>query len=315
MTRVDLIVSTHNNLPLLAACLDSLRASRFQDFRLIVFDDNSDPPATPLVRDKWPSASIVTAKRNVGLIRGLNRAIDLGTSEFVVLLNDDTEVEPDWLGNLVASANRNPAAGSVASKLRLHSDHQKLHSAGDGFSTWGMPYNRGVWLDDLGQYDTEEEVFSACGGAALYRRSALEAVRLVNGDILDSSLFMYCEDVDIGWRLQLAGYRCVFRPDAVVYHHLSATGGGTLASYYVARNSLLLLRRTVPSRFVRENPRRIVAHQAGRLFTAARHVREPAARATLRGILRGLLLAAVSAEERQECDAAEYARIMRLIAR
>lgn len=315
MTRVDLIVSTFNNLDLLAACLDSLHTSNFQDFRLIVFDDNSDPPAAPLVRDTWPSASIVTSRRNVGLIRGLNKAIDLGTSEYVVLLNDDTEVEPDWLGNLVACADRHPEAGSIATKLRLHSNRRKLHSAGDGYSAWGMPYNRGVWLDDLGQYDAEEEVFSACGGAALYRRSALEAVRVDNDDILDSRLFMYCEDVDVGWRLQCAGYHCIFCPNAVVYHHLSATGGGPLASYYVARNILLVMRHSLPRRFVRENRRRIVAHQVGRLFGAARHIREPAARATIRGMLAGFVDALRSREYAQNHNDVEYERITRLIAR
>lgn len=313
MTRVDLIVSTYNNRELLAACLTSLIVSTFQDFRLIVFDDNSAPPAAPLVRIMFPSASVVTSKKNVGLIRGLNRAIDLGSSEYVVLLNDDTDVATEWLGNLVACADRHPDAGSIATKLRLHSDRRKIHSAGDGFSIRGMPHNRGVWLDDLGQYDAEEEVFSACGGAALYRRSALETVRLANGDILDSRLFMYCEDVDIGWRIQRAGYRSVFCPGAVVYHHLSATGGGQLASYFVARNVLLLHRWSVPARFVRENRWHIGAYQAGRFFRAALHVREPAARASLRGMLSGILRAAISRERAPDIDDLEYKRIMQLI--
>ena len=144
---------------------------------------------------------------------------------------------------------------------------------------FGMPGNRGVWLDDFGQYDREAAVFSACGGAALYRRSALEAMRAHDGFIFDERLFMYCEDVDVGWRLQTLGWHCIFAPHAVVYHALSATGGGTLASYYVSRNIWMVMALSVPDQFLRPYRSRILAYHLGRLKRTLQHMREPAARA------------------------------------
>jgi len=103
--------------------------------------------------------------------------------------------------------------------------------------------------------------------------------------VLDPDFFMYCEDVDLSWRLRLLGYRIIFAPDAVVYHRLSATGGGPLASYYVARNTLAVLVKDVPGPILRRNLARIAAQQARLLLGTLPHLREPAARARLRGLL------------------------------
>ena len=289
MTTVDLIIPTLNGSDLLGRCLDTLLRSSFTDFRLIVFDDGSTESIADTVFPRFPDAHIIRSETNVGLARGFNRAIAEGTSQYVVLLNNDTEVEPDWLAELVACADRHPAAGSIAGKLRLLSDRRKLHSAGDGWSVRGMPLNRGVWLDDYGQYDREEEVFAACGGAALYRRAALDDLRVRDGFVFDERLFMYCEDVDIAWRLQTAGWRCVFAPRAVVYHALSATGGGTLASYYVSRNVWFVIAGSLPDDFIRPYRARIAAFHLGRALRTMRHFQEPAARASLRGTIAGLV--------------------------
>jgi GT2 family glycosyltransferase len=291
MTTVDLIIPTLNAREILGRCLDTLTASTFRDFNLIVFDDGSTEPISPVVRVRFPNATILRSDSNIGLARAFNRAIAAGSAPYVVLLNNDTEVEPTWLEELVHCAERHPEAGSVASKLRLLSDRQQLHSAGDGWSVRGMPFNRGVWLDDYGQYDHEAPIFSACGGAALYRRSALDDLLQRDGYVFDERLFMYCEDVDLGWRLQTAGWPAMFAPSAVVYHALSATGGGTLASYYVNRNLWLVMAGSVPSLFIKPYRSRIAAYHLGRAWRTLRHLREPAARASLRGTLAGLLRA------------------------
>src|SRR5688572_25982085 len=118
MSRVDVIVPTHNGSDLLRNCLHALGKSTFRDFRLVVFDDGSSEDIGSVVAACFPDAQVLRSADNVGLARGFNLAIASGSAEFVVLLNNDTEVEPDWLGELVACANRHPAAGSVASKLK-----------------------------------------------------------------------------------------------------------------------------------------------------------------------------------------------------
>ncbi len=289
MTTVDLIIPTLNASDYLARCLDTLHHSTFTDFNLTVFDDGSTEAIAPVVHARFPDATVIRSETNVGLARAFNRAIDASESPYVVLLNNDTEVEPAWLSELVACADRHPDAGSIASKLRLLSDRRKLHSAGDGWSVRGMPVNRGVWLDDFGQYDREEPVFAACGGAALYRRAALDDLRARDGFAFDERLFMYCEDVDLAWRLQTAGWPCFFAHRAVVYHALSATGGGTLASYFVSRNVWHVMSRSVPAEFLQPYRSRIAAYHLGRAIKNGRHVREPAARASIRGTLAGLM--------------------------
>lgn len=313
MARVDLIIPTYNGTVYLLACLRSLVSSSFTDFNLIVFDDGSDEPVNREVHELYPDATIIRVAQNEGLTRAFNTAIDSSSAEYVVLLNNDTEVDPDWLGELVSCADRHTDAGSVASKLRLASDRDKLHSAGDTYSVRGMPGNRGVWLDDFGQYDIEGEIFSACAGAALYRRGALEKIRLPNGDLCDTRLFMYCEDVDLGWRLQCAGYPCVFAPGAIVYHHLSATGGGKLASYYVSRNVWLVLARSVPSPIRRRFWKRVAACHLGRLVQTVRSIREPVARRSLIGTLHGFAAFAMRRESSDDLSQGELERILGLL--
>ena len=314
MARVDLIVPTFNGTELLLACLSSLKHSTFTDFDLIVMDDGSEHPVIGEVRDLYSEATVIRFDQNQGLTTVFNAAIAASASEYVVLLNNDTEVEPDWLGELVACADRYPLAGSIASKLLLATNRTKIHSAGDTYSVRGMPGNRGVWLPDVGQYNVEEQVFGACAGAALYRRAALNAVRLENGDWFDTRLFMYCEDVDLSWRLQTAGYTCVYCPQARVYHHLSATGGGKLASYFVARNVWLVLAHSVPGQLWKHYRWRILAYHAGRLLRNVWLVREPAARRSIAGTFAGLRWFVTHSSGTPPVPNSEYERIHRLLA-
>lgn len=313
MSRVDVIVSTFNHPDLLAKCLASLAQSTCQDYRLIVVDDHSDHPVTEIVRRTHPTATIIRSKQNRGLVRCLNAAIRHGNSPLVAVLNDDTELDPDWLQELVSCADRHPEAGAIASRMRLMSDRRRMHSAGDYMTVTGMPGSRGVWLEDVGQYDQEEEVFAPCGGAVLYRRSAIEAVMLDGDQIFDSRLFMYCEDVDLAWRLQSNGYRVWYAPKAIVYHQLSATAGGPLASYYVHRNIWLVLARRMPSEIRRRYWPRIAARHLGRGMQQLRHLREPAARAGFRGWTAGLAMSLPELLRQPRIDSYEAKRIEMLL--
>ncbi|MCS7040794.1 MAG: glycosyltransferase, partial [Anaerolineae bacterium] len=173
-----------------------------------------------------------------------------------------------------------PEAGAAASKLLLFDRRDTLHSAGDILGPDFMPANRGVWEVDRGQYDHDRWVFGACGGAAAYRRTVWEQL---GG--FDERLYMYLEDVDLAWRMQRAGWRTLFVPEARVYHHLSATGGGRIASYYVGRNTVLLHRRYLrPHQWARALP-----GHARVVWQALRAWRGEAARARLLGIWHGLL--------------------------
>jgi GT2 family glycosyltransferase len=151
-----------------------------------------------------------------------------------------------------------------------------------------------VWERDEGQYDREEEVFGVCAAAVAYRREALKDIVAAGGTrptgrVFDPQLWMYMEDVDLNLRARLLGHRTVYVPTARARHRLSATGGGTLASYYVGRNMIYLMAKDLPGAIIRRNLLRIAKAQARFAFDAIRNVRGTAARARLRGILVGLL--------------------------
>jgi GT2 family glycosyltransferase len=161
-------------------------------------------------------------------------------------------------------------------------DH--IHTTGDYFTLDGRAGNRGVWQKDEGQYDLEDDVFSACGGSAAYRRSMLDQIGL-----LDNDFFFSGEDVDLGWRAQLAGWRCIYTPAAVVYHHLSATGGGVTSSYYDGRNLIFIIAKNYPAALWRKYGWRVLRAQWALAWEALKAWRGAAARARLRGMLNGLL--------------------------
>ena len=224
---MSIIIPNWNGLKFLPTCFEALKTQTYSDFETILVDNASSDESVSHTQINYPWVKIVQLAHNSGFTGAINAGIAVAQGEFVVLLNNDTEVTPAWLEVIRSTFAAHPEAGSVACKILLFDKRQTFHSAGDGVGKDGIPINRGVWQKDTGQFDEDNFIFGGCGGAIAYRKSALDEVGM-----LDEDLFMYCEDVDLNWRLQLAGYRCVFAPKAVVYHYLSATGGGETASYY-----------------------------------------------------------------------------------
>jgi GT2 family glycosyltransferase len=249
----------------------------------IVVDDASTDGTPTRLRERYPWVRTVVLPRNLGFVGAVNHGIEVASGEVVALLNNDTEPEPGWLTALVAPLEADQQVGFCASKLLLFDSRDHLQAAGDGYSTGGVPINRGAWTRDDGRFELPEDVFGASGGAAAYRRDLL---RNVGG--FDPWLIAYLEDTDFNWRAQLAGYRCRYVPQARVYHRVSATGGGIRPSYYCGRNFLLVLASDVPDALLRKYWRDILREQGAVLLEALVHAREPAARARLRGFLAGL---------------------------
>lgn len=289
---VSIIIPNYNGADLLPACLDALRAQTLRDFEIVVVDDGStDDSLAALAR--YPEARVIKISNGHRFARVANIGLRHSKGRLLALLNNDTAADPRWLAQLVGGLARNSWASFATSKLVLFDQPGVLHSTGDYFGADGLPNSRGVWQQDTGQYEREEEVFGAQGAAALYKREMLAALagervgRL--GPVFDPKFVMYCEDVDLNLRARLAGFRCVYVPTAVVRHKLSATGGGTLASYFVARNFYYLWAKDFPGAILRRNAGRIARRQLLFFFDSLRHIREKAARARLRGQLAGLI--------------------------
>lgn len=281
---LSVIIPNWNGARHLPTCLDSLRRQTYPQREVILVDNASRDGSVALVRHDYPQVVLVQLDENLGLTGGINRGVQAARGEIIAPLNNDTEVAPGWAEALVTALLDHPEAGMSASKMLLFDRRDTLHSAGDAYGVDGIPVNRGVWQKDEGQFDDEEYIWGGCGGAIAYRRAMLDDIGL-----LDEDLFMYCEDVDLNWRAQLAGYRCVFAPQAVVYHHLSATGGGEIASFYTGRNTLWVLAKNYPGELLRRHWRAIVRAQLRISRDALKAWRGEAARARLRGQLAGLL--------------------------
>lgn len=280
---LSIIIPNWNGIKFLQPCLDSLARQTYTKLEVIVVDNASEDGSQAYIRDHYPNVILVELSENLGFTGGCNAGMRVAKGELVSLLNNDTEVDDGWAAAVVDAFVRHPEVGLVASKMLLFNQRDHIHTAGDFFTVNGKAGNRGVWQRDEGQFDREEYVFSACGGSSVYRHDMLNKIGL-----LDDDYFFLLEDVDLGWRAQLSGYRCLYTPNAVVYHHLSATGGGVTASYYDGRNRIMLLVKNYPAALWRKYGWMILRDQFKTAWEALRAWRGQAARARLRGMLAGL---------------------------
>lgn len=301
---VSVVIPNWNGLRHLPTCLDALRVQTYSGLEIIVADNASHDGSQAIIASQYPEVCLIRLPENRGFTGACNAGIGAAKGEYVILLNNDTQAEPNWIDEVAAAFARHPDAGMVASKMLLFNRRDTLHSAGDFYRTDGIPGNRGVWQKDGEPYQREEYVFSACGGSAAYRRAMLNHV-----GVLDDDFFFSCEDVDLAWRAQLAGWKCVYAPQAVVYHHLAATGGGATASYYDGRNTIWVIAKNYPGPLLRKYLVSILRAQVRRALAALRAWRGEAARATLRGMLSGLVALPRVLRKRRAIQAARTASI------
>lgn len=280
----SVIIPNWNGKRFLPTCLGALRQQTFRDFETILVDDGSTDGSQEFIRHEFPETRLVALDTNRGFAHAVNEGIRAAHGDVVVLLNNDTEAEPRWLEEIARALEQNPRAGVVACKLRLFDKRDYLHSAGDFYRVDGIPGNRGVWEKDTGQYDDARGIFGGCGGAVAYRKTMLDEIGL-----LDEALGSYCEDVDMNWRARLAGYPVAYAPNAIVYHHVSATGGGPIASFSNGRNFIWVLAKNYPSGLWKKYRKEVLAAQLLITKSALLSWRGAAARARLRGQIAGVL--------------------------
>jgi GT2 family glycosyltransferase len=265
--RATVVIPNWNGERFLELCLRSLQDQTFKDFETIVVDNGSSDGSLDFVAENYPEARTIALGENRGFAGAVNAGIEASATEFVALLNNDTEQDPGWLGTLVSAAEGHPESGLFASKLVDFYDREVLDGAGDAIRLSGLPYRLGHGERDRGQFDTPGHVFGACAAAALYREALFREVGLFDEDFVS-----YCEDGDLSFRAQLAGYRCFYVPDAVVYHMGSASTGGKrseTATRLGTRNSLSLLVKDLPLSAVPHILPFFALGQLARLATAA----------------------------------------------
>ena len=280
----SVVIPNWNGAQHLPVCLEALERQTYSHMEVILVDNGSTDGSQALVMEQYPEVRLLALEHNLGLTGGNNAGFQAAQGEILISLNNDTEATPGFVEALVTALQEHPEAGMAAAKMRLFDRRDVIHSAGDGYGVDGIPFNRGVWQKDEGQFDEPGWIFGGCGGAVAYRRDMLE-----DTGMFDESFFMYCEDVDLNWRSQQAGWKCWYTPKAVVYHKLSATGGGPIASYYTGRNTLWVIAKNYPSGLLRRYWLEILGAQWKVTRDALRSWRGKAARARLRGQVAGLV--------------------------
>jgi GT2 family glycosyltransferase len=258
MCKISVIVLNWNGLQFLEACLFSLRKQTFCEFETILVDNGSTDGSVPYVRSAFPEVRLVELSKNAGFAGGNNAGYEAAFGEWIVLLNNDTEAEPNWLEEIWKAAQENPGAGAIASKMLYFNERNRIDNCGFSVTRAGTTVDLGRGDLDGAEWSRPRKVFGPCGGAAAYRRETLR-----NIGFLDQELFIIFEDVDLAFRMQLRGYSCVLAPGAVVYHRYRQTLGKHPAGpvYFSQRNIELvyfknmpaaLMAQYLPARFVYE---------------------------------------------------------------
>lgn len=280
----SVVIPNFNGERHLVTVLRALSRQTLPDFEVIVVDDASMDDSVARVEHDFPEARLIVNRQNLGFAASCNSGAAAAAGRFLILLNSDTEPDERWLEEVARGVVSHPEAAAFACKLLLFDRRDTLHTAGDVLGRDGIARNRGVWEVDRGQYDADSNIFSACGGAAVYRRDVWQAL---GG--YDEDFWMYLEDVDFGFRARLAGWETVYLPAARVYHRLSASGGDVLASYYVGRNGIWLVAKNYPGRLLWAHLAAILGGQVRVAIDALRNMRGEAARARLRGQYAGIV--------------------------
>jgi GT2 family glycosyltransferase len=213
MPCVSVILLNWNGVHLLPTCLASLRKQTLQDFEIIVPDNGSTDGSRAFLAEQHPDVQVIRFDRNMGFCLAMNAGMRRAAGEFVFALNNDTELDPRCLEELVAVMRAKPEVGTCATKMVYYDEPGLINSAGHACNDEGVVVDLGRRQRDSAWFDQPREVLGACAGACLYRKTMLDEIGLYDPDF-----FISYEDIDIGWRAQLAGWRARYVPTAVVRH-------------------------------------------------------------------------------------------------
>jgi len=239
--EVTIIIPNYNGLAYMEACMEALGNQSFQDFHLLVVDNGSTDGSVEWLRKKRIPALFLP--ENKGFSAAVNLGIKHSTTPYVILLNNDTKVDKHYVRELLRAITRSPKIFSVSSKMVQMHRPELMDDAGDMYCLFGWAYQRGVGRRSKG-YRRAVRVFSACAGAAIYRRQVFEEI-----GYFDEKHFAYLEDLDVCYRAKIFGYHNLYCPQAVVYHVGSGTSGSKYNDFKVrlaARNNLYVIYKNMP---------------------------------------------------------------------
>lgn len=241
--EVTIVIPNYNGKHFMEPCLASLNEQSYKDFKILVVDNASSDGSIPYMQENYPEIEVIALEKNYGFSKAVNVGIKHSKTPYVILLNNDTTVDPHYVEEMVKAIKKSKRIFSVSSKMIQMYHPELIDSAGDLYTLVGWGICRGAGRP-IENYTEADEIFTSCAGAAIYRRSAFEKI-----GYFDESHFAYLEDIDVGYRAKIYGYKNTYCPTALVYHVGSGTSGSKYNSFKVklsARNNIYLNYKNMP---------------------------------------------------------------------
>jgi GT2 family glycosyltransferase len=252
--KISVVIPNYNGMNFLPSCLNSLENDKSNYLYIIIVDNGSNDRSKEFLEDKIDNNQesnikycLISNDSNLGFSKAVNQGIQLANtqdSHYVCLLNNDVEIEPDFLDNLIKVIEKDENVFSVSSKMLQYNNKDLIDDAGDEYTLLGWTKRSG-YGKSLNSYSKERETFSSCAGASLYRKSVFNKI-----GYFDENFFAYMEDVDIGYRARINGFKNFYSPKAIVYHHGSGTSGSRYNKFKIriaARNNVWTIYKNMPN--------------------------------------------------------------------
>ena len=245
MNKVTVVIPNYNGEKYIEMCLESLLAqvSQHVKFEVIIVDNGSVDKSCKMIQQKYPQVQLIQLAENTGFCNAVNVGIKHSKSTFVILLNNDTKVLPGFVEALTQTIEEDDKIFAVSSQMLMWDRTDLIDDAGDQYNVFGWAYSRGKGKSAT-KYEKPANVFAACGGAAIYRKSTLEEIGL-----FDNNHFAYLEDIDICYRARIFGYSNCYEPKAKVIHAGSASTGSRYNEFktkMAAQNNIYLICKNMP---------------------------------------------------------------------
>lgn len=242
--KSTVIIPNFNGIKFIDNCMKALERETSTKYHICVVDNGSTDGSKEWVKKNFPYVQVVALPENTGFCGAVNAGIKASKTPYVILLNNDTEVEYGFVKELEDALENEKKSFSVSAKMIDLNKPEILDGAGDLYCALGWAFARGKGKMVKGNYEKTEEIFSACGGAVIYRKSILDEI-----GIFDENHFAYLEDCDLGYRAQIFGYRNYYTPKAVVKHAGSGVSGSKHNEFKVSlssKNSIYLIYKNMP---------------------------------------------------------------------
>lgn len=242
MEEISVIIPNYNGINFLEVCLRSLTSQK-NDLDVIIVDNGSKDGSLEYIKKNYSKFTLIENEKNLGFAAAINQGIKASSGKYLLLLNNDVELEENCIANLKKCIDKNDNIFSVSSQMIQYHERNKIDDAGDEYTILGWTKRTGYGKSTK-NYKTPRKIFSSCAGAALYCKRILDEI-----GYFDENFFAYMEDVDISYRAQIHGYECIYCPESKVYHVGSGTSGGRYNEFKVklsARNNIYVPYKNMP---------------------------------------------------------------------